>query len=318
MPEVTLVGVNELVYPTPSTWGWAVALYLFLGGLVAGLMVLGSGARLLRWEHASHIIRVADWVGLPALMVGLLLLWLDLENRWNAWRLFTTFQVQSPMSWGSWILLLSGIVLALNFLRCIPPSLRPAPRGPARAVAAVRDSLAALGRWRDTRGDLFEWATVVLGLGLGIYTGVLLSTISARPLWNSAALPLLFLVSGLASGGALLCLVLPHAIHIRLAPISAGLCVVELLLVLAYTINLAYGPEAAYRAWILLRTGSYGWVFWGGVVLLGLLLPLALEGLELRGMTLGSMFTRLPSVLKLIGSAALRSVIVFAGLASMI
>jgi hypothetical protein len=44
----------------------------------------------------------------------------------------------------------------------------------------------------------------VLGVGLGIYTGILLNTMVARPLWNSAILGPLFLVSGLSAGAAVM------------------------------------------------------------------------------------------------------------------
>jgi hypothetical protein len=46
------------------------------------------------------------------------------------------------------------------------------------------------------------WADVVLGVALGIYTGILLDTMVARPLWNSAILGPLFLCSGLSAGAA--------------------------------------------------------------------------------------------------------------------
>jgi hypothetical protein len=48
------------------------------------------------------------------------------------------------------------------------------------------------------------WANLVLGVGLGIYTGILLNTMVARPLWNSAILGPLFLVSGLSAGAAVM------------------------------------------------------------------------------------------------------------------
>ena len=43
---------------------------------------------------------------------------------------------------------------------------------------------------------------MALGVVLGIYTGILLSAFGARPLWNSAVLGLLFLISGLSSAAA--------------------------------------------------------------------------------------------------------------------
>ena len=42
MTEVDLTGTNGITFPTLATWHWEVAVYLFLGGLVAGLMVLAA------------------------------------------------------------------------------------------------------------------------------------------------------------------------------------------------------------------------------------------------------------------------------------
>ena len=47
---------------------------------------------------------------------------------------------------------------------------------------------------------------LVLGIALGTYTGILLSTLSARPVWNSALLGPLFLISGFSTGAALMML----------------------------------------------------------------------------------------------------------------
>ncbi len=46
MTELTLTRHNPMVDPGLAVWAWQIPIYLFLGGLVAGLMVI-SGARLL-------------------------------------------------------------------------------------------------------------------------------------------------------------------------------------------------------------------------------------------------------------------------------
>lgn len=43
---------------------------------------------------------------------------------------------------------------------------------------------------------------MILGIGLGAYTGVLLGTLAARALWSSLLLGPLFLASGLSTGAA--------------------------------------------------------------------------------------------------------------------
>ena len=78
---------------------------------------------------------------------------------------------------------------------------------------ARRSAVPALRRLSDwllaapARISALAWANIVLGVGLGIYTGILLNTMVARPLWNSAILGPLFLVSGLSAGAAVVHLV---------------------------------------------------------------------------------------------------------------
>ena len=50
-------------------------------------------------------------------------LFLDLEHKAYFWRLYTTFEVLSPMSWGAWILLLVYPAILLNMLIRVPPKL---------------------------------------------------------------------------------------------------------------------------------------------------------------------------------------------------
>lgn len=78
-------------------WGWEIAVYLFLGGLAAGAMILASLTRVTRW-----FIFVAPL----ALSVGMLALFIDLESKLHVWRFYTALRITSPMSWGAWILLL--------------------------------------------------------------------------------------------------------------------------------------------------------------------------------------------------------------------
>ena len=48
-------------------------------------------------------------------------------------------------------------------------------------------------------GTQFRMPGLRFGIALGIYTGILLSAMVARPLWNSAILGPLFLFSGLSA-----------------------------------------------------------------------------------------------------------------------
>jgi protein NrfD len=335
MPEITVVGENSLM-----TWGWEIALYLFLGGLTAGLMIFSGAMRLGRPGQFRRALFVADLAGLPLLGIGMLCLFLDLSNKINVWRFYTAFQISSAMSWGAWILLLTMLVLAVRFVSRVPAPkpvtllglrLFTAPTGENEEEGektAVKTSpltafvqwgwqlLAAISRWAERSNRVLALIGALLGIGVGFYTGVLLSTIPSRPLWNTAILAPLFLVSGLASGGAFLCLFLPEEEHRHLVPFSILFCGIEILLLLALSINLIFGNSAAQRAGTILFNGVYGWAFWGLVFLFGLLVPAVLEQMELLHRRIPFIPARIPPVLKLVGSLALRFVIVYAGVAS--
>lgn len=304
--QIEITGTNPGSFPVLETWEWPVAAYLFLGGLVAGLLIFGATMRLRKVKGFERAIRVADLAAIPLLALGLIFLWIDLSNRWNAWRFFTTFRPRSAMSWGSWILALSMVALGFRLALHIDAWERWVPswlRKPAHRIAALAE-----GRLR-----LLDGITIVLGIALGLYTGVLLSSISARPLWDSVFLAPLFLVSGMASGGAFLCLFLKEDAHRRLAPVSMSLCGVEVALIGAYLVTLAAGSAPAQRAADLLLGGDFTAAFWLVVVVVGLALPLMIEVGEIRRW-LSARIARVAPVLKLTGAAGLRFVILFAGL----
>ena len=177
---------------------------------------------------------------------------------------------------------------------------------------------------------------------MGIYTGILLNTMVARPLWNTSVLPVLFLVSGLSAGvaamhvasvifgrrpappglvgGALSALVQPlgpQAPERRTADTliraDVALLGVELVLLALLLMSLATSSLSHIEAVRLLFGGGYALVFWLGVVVVGIVLPIALQTLELRHRI---PHTLLPAVLVLAGGFALRWVLVNAGQAS--
>ncbi len=156
--------------------------------------------------------------------------------------------------------------------------------------------------------------SLAVGAGLGIYTGLLLGTLSARIQWSSAVLGPLFLTSGVSTGAALL-LLLPISIdeRHRIARWDAYAIVVELGLLAVMLIDLASsGRMAQHAAWNLMG-GPYTGVFWSPVVITGLGVPLALEAIEMRRKLAPAIVA---PVLVLVGGLALRFVLLYAGQAS--
>ena len=200
--ELTTTRHNPLVDPSLHVWGWEIPVYLFLGGLVAGMMILGGLAlrRVARGDDPKSFFSLqAPLLGFVLINLGMGALFLDLAHKLYVWRVYLTFQPTSPMSWGSWVLILVYAALLVSALVRLPEAW-PWLGQRVPPLRRWSDALLARPAWLTA----IAWANIVLGVGLGIYTGILLNTMVARPLWNSAILGPLFLVSGLSAGAAML------------------------------------------------------------------------------------------------------------------
>lgn len=336
--EFTSTRHNPMLDPHMQIWEWQIPVYLFLGGLVAGIMILSSHGIMTRRHQDSDAAARAAWPWAPMLGVALLslgmgALFLDLQHRWHVYRLYMAFRPTSPMSWGSWILLLVyPAMLAAAILH--PPERVPFGR-------LLLEGVQWISRWMQARPGLVTAigvANLFGGIALGIYTGILLSGLSARPLWNSAALGPLFLLSGLSTAAALMHLLTMVAhrgpenerdyadlllagffrlLGGRRSPamlrLDTGFLSIELATLLLFLLGLSTGSVAHRAAADLLLSGAWAPAFWCGVVISGILIPLLLQSLEMAGRIAHS---AVPAVLVLGGGFLLRWVLVFAGQAS--
>jgi formate-dependent nitrite reductase membrane component NrfD len=337
MLEVTSTRHNPLIDPHLAVWSWEIPLYLFIGGIVAGMMVIAGLAllRLALGEDSRRFLSMqTPLLAFVLLNVGMLALMLDLTHRFYAWRIFTTFQYASPMAWGSWLLIIVYGVLVVSALIRLPEAW-PWLGRTVPVLHSLSDAIVAKPRWIAMLG----WANLVLGIGLGIYTGILLNTMVARPLWNSAILGPLFLVSGLSAGvatmhiaatllqgrpapqglvgGAFSALLQPmgpqhpdkdtaHAlVRVDQIFLVAELVFIAILLINLNTMSASHAVAAA-----LITTGPYALAFWGGVVGVGVALPLVWQALELAHKV---RHTVAPAVLVLAGGFTLRWIMVNAG-----
>lgn len=309
MIEIDSSRHSHLIDPQLHIWGWEIPVYLFLGGMAAGAMILSALLMMRKGERSA----ASRWLAFAApafVSVGMLALFLDLSFKLHVWRFYLAFRWTSPMSWGAWILLLvypASLGLALAGLSdaeaqaAIGFAGRFGLAGPVRALRAL-----ALRRLPGLR-----WANLGLGAALGIYTGILLSTLGARALWTSGLLGPLFLASGVSAGAAFLLLfrLSEEERHFvaRWDKLAIGLEAAVLALFLA---GLATSGAAGKEAAGLLLGGAWTAFFWSIVFIAGLVVPFLLETLESR---LRLRATAVAPLLVLAGGFALRWILVAAG-----
>lgn len=271
---------NAKVDPSLGIWTWEIAFYLFLGGMAAGIMLFAAWAVLGRKEETLTFAhnRFALWAPI-VLSLGMTTLFLDLEYKVHVFRFYTSFEPTSPMSWGAWILVLIYPMMVLQILS----TLRAGYPTLARFVERIPWGGLLLSVCENRR-RLIAWGVVPLAVGLGIYTGVLLSAFSARPFWNSGVLGPLFLISGMSTAAVLPILAGAKPAERHFFEVTdIGLIFIELTLIAIFLISLATGAEQHMESLALVTGGVYTEPFWLWFVLPGLLVPILFEAVGLRG-----------------------------------
>ncbi|MGD2118494.1 MAG: polysulfide reductase NrfD [Chromatiales bacterium] len=311
---LTTARYNAKVDPLLGIWTWEVAVYLFLGGMTAGILLFSAYAHLAGKDKELPFTakQLPLWAPI-VLSIGMTTLFLDLEHKLYVYRFYTTLQVSSPMSWGSWILMLVypvSILLILATLRSGYPQLS----NWLQRLPLLPKLLTPLFDWSEKHLRTIAWWAVPIAVSLGIYTGILLSTFSARPFWNTSILGPLFLVSGLSAAAALIVISARTAEEKhRFVRIDMLLILVELLLVGLLITGLATGGQVQLDALALILHGDYRWLFWGLFVFAGLIAPLLLELLHRPR---HSLLVILAPLLVLFGGYMLRHVTLELGQAS--
>lgn len=304
MQELTTTRHNELLEPFLNAWNWQIPVYLFLGGMVAGMMII-AGYSLLsgKYKDQNCSCFLLPIISVIVLSLGMLALFLDLEHKLYVWRLYTTFKITAPMSWGAWILLVVYPALIANILINPPVWLIN--------VLPKMDLLSIKLQASDRSIKRIGIVNILLGILLGTYTGVLLSTLGARPLWNSSVLWLLFLVSGLSSASALVHMITKDGKEKEvLTKIDSGLLVFEIFVIIMMLLGLLSSSNAHIEAARLILSGPFAATFWVFVIGIGIIIPLILQVLAVQEKIKHSV---IPALMVILGGLILRIVLVYAG-----
>ncbi len=299
--------MNYKVDPTLHIWGWEIPLYLFLGGLAAGVLFFAALYYIRGKENEYQAaVKWAPMLTPFLLAIGLGALFLDLHHKPYFWRLYTTIKLQSPMSWGAWTLMVVtplSIIWSATYIKELFPKWD-------WKYSWAEDLIAFFVKNRKN----IAWIMIIYSVILGIYTGILLSAFNARPLWNTSILGPLFLVSGLSTGAALIMMLSKNPLERkRFSQIDLLLIAVELTIIIHMFMGFRASTEVQIEAAALFLGGAYTLPFWVFVVFLGMIVPAFLEFWELKG---NHIPIYIPAVLIIFGSVMLRFIIVHAGQAS--
>jgi protein NrfD len=290
---------SSTYFSAPPEWGWLITCYFFFGGLAGGCYFLAALIDLLGRPEDRPLARLGYYIAFPCVVLSGLLLTLDLGRPERFWHMLIEsntfrpmFKPWSPMSLGSWALLIFGMFSFLSFLGALAEDNRiswPAARK-IRSPGLLSKVIAVLGG--------------IFGLYVAGYTGVLLA-VTNRPIWSDTPLlGMLFVVSA-ASISAALMILLARRYSWRMPGLAAlhriDAWVVGLEFIVLVAVMISLGP--VFRAWL----NAWGLLLFLAIIV-GMWIPLALYW---RRQWLGDRNVTTAAVLVLIGGFILRLVIVF-------
>ena len=303
--EIIVSGrMNHLVDPHLNIWHWQIPLYLFLGGLAAGILFFAA-LYYIKGEENKYpaAIKIAPFLTPFALILGLLALFIDLRHKLFFWQLYTNIKLQSPMSWGAWTLM---VITPISFIWCALYIKELFPKWDWK-FQWIKEVEAFFKKYQKP----LAWVMLIYAVILGIYTGILLSAFNARPLWNTSILGPLFLTSGLSTGAATIMILSNSEMERKFfAQIDLILIGIEIFIIIHMFMGFMASTQVQIDAARLFLGGPYTMSFWIFVVSLGLVLPAILEIMELRKFHIPII---IPAILILFGGVMMRFIIVYAG-----
>ena len=260
-------------------WKWEIAIYLYLAGMGAGSFIIGvflgwfgyglnPSKTLSLFGFSMELSRAFLLWGPLLVAIGAPFLILDLGIK----RRFLYACLNPKTSWVargflilSTFIVLGLLVFALNLL---------APDWTRRRTGLLL---------------VLEFVSVLFAFSTALYTGVLLKSVRYVPVWNTAFLPLLFLVSALSTGSMGIILSSMsygllfsgpewvHSLIQKLIGVEQGFVFLEAVVLALYLYMRYQAKDQGETSVHLLLRGNLRLLFWGGIVGIGFIFPIVLE-----------------------------------------
>lgn len=274
--------------------GVLIANYFYMTGLSAGSFILSTLAYGFGVKKYKPLGKVGVVLATVLLVLAPLNLLIDMTLPWRFWHLFVYLNPTSPITWGTFL-------LTIYPLNCIVYGY-------------------FMFKGDEKRTKIFGLIGIPLAISVHGYTGFILA-LAKRGLVNTAIMPILFLVSAMVSGIALMILVIivkdrffsakrevDRELIFDLGNILAWSIVADLFLVFSDVSVLLTSEAEAYEMAQLILKGSFAPYFLGVEILLGSFVPLFLLLFPKTKRTLTGVI--LASILVMVGIFTMRYVMV--------
>lgn len=300
----TVEGLQVTNLTSLVPWGLWVAFYIYFIGLSAGSFLISTMIYVFGIERFEPIGRIALFSAFIALSTGLAFIMLDLGHMERFWTVFINRSSTSVLEWEIHFYNLYLVILLSELWLLMRRDLIRKGRETGlvgmicRLLTFGSKDLSDESAARDMRMvKILGTLGVPVAIGVHGGTGAIFAVVKARPYWYTGLFPLIFIVSALASGGALLTFIYAffgrkdkeHAeLVTALGKMSAGFLAIDLIFLASELLVGLYGavPDhiAVYRA---IMFGPFWYIFWGVQLGLGAVIPLLLIFNKRTGRSVG-------------------------------
>jgi formate-dependent nitrite reductase membrane component NrfD len=234
---------------------------------------LGTGLYLvsLFFGLSAEFALTAFWAGLFGwVMIAIFKLPLHFLYLGKPWRFYKSFPPFSNAWKTSWFA--RGIAFTMVFLGF----------GVVQLVlqALVGYEVVAFDSGVMSANYAFMVLAGLFGVMTAVYCGFAMSYCKSVPFWNTGLLPIVFLFMGVADGLALVMavgLVAGQDVISTAESATRIMLIINSLLIVAYLVNANYQSDVAELSVKELIRGHVAWVFWLGIVVLGILVPFVIS-----------------------------------------
>ncbi len=327
----------EFIYPNEGVieWDLLITIYPFITGLVAGAFIVSSLYHVFGLKTLKPVARFSLVTALAFLLVSPLPLLIHLGRPERALEMFLTPNLTSAMSAFGYIwLLYLLLVLVEVWLVFRQDIVRYA--GSSEGIKKTIYSILALGVYDIPEESLAIDRKLIRVLSfIGIptafllhgYVGFIFGAVKANPWWSTPLMPVIFLVSALVSGIALLIVMYVIVMKIRKAPLDhsclrslalwlVGFLCIDVVLEGLEVFTMLYESEESWGIISQLITEKIAISYFGIQFIIGSVLPLfILGGVELGKLdeNVKTSIRVLAASLVLIGVFAMRWNVVIGG-----
>lgn len=322
--ERLIVGLTTTNLSSITPWGAWIAFYIFFVGLSAGSFLLSTMIFVFGMKQYEKVGKMALFTAIVCMIVALTFVLMDLGRPERAFSALIHWNVTSILAWEMRFYVVYITLLVTELYIAMREDLirvRTSDSIKGKIARWITFKNATINETTRKRDEKWMKRLGIIGIPLAILgvhggTGAIFAVVSARPAWNSGIFPIIFVVSAMVSGTALLLAiyvfrsfvlkqVIDKQMVVGLAKMMVAFLLIDLLLQFYdYLVGLYSLADSHLLSLQTMMRSSYSWTFWGVQMFLGAVVPIFLVFWKKTATNVFALF--IASILIVIGIVGVR------------